>query len=592
MIRQKTILLMSLSAMALALLAGCNNNRDANTQNGTSTAAAQSAIAKSYICPMHPHYISTDEDGSCPICRMDLVPVASAQAPTGKGEILYYKNPMGQQDTSPVPKKDSMGMDYIAVYANEVPGGVAVSPEMIQTMGIKTAPARLSRFGGNIRVYGQIEANPRLETVSASRLEGWIENLTVRAIGDAVKRGGLLYRIYSPDLIGAQKEYLAALTIGNATRIAAVRQRLKSKGLQESSIVRLTQTQELIERIPVYAESAGIVSMLHVREGDYIKPGASVMRLQSYDIVWVIAAVPETDLRNVSTGMPVKLHFESTSDAPITGIIDYIYPTIDAKTRTADVRVEVKNKSGALRPGAYADIIIERGDMDQARLSVLTQAVLRDSQGAHVVVALGEGRFESRPIEIGEVSSGRTEVIAGLMLGEMIVSSGQFLLDSETNLREGFSKLTSSQAGFDAATPLSELPVDAAVLGRIDHIVDASLYLHEALINGYPIDPSFLDPIIEIADGLEAEFSGSTLTPIVTAAKKAIVSAKDSRSGPALAANLAQLNSALYPWLTWGAPSHYQSKGLVFYSDPGTERRWIQQGGPAANPFGGDDGDE
>lgn len=546
--------------------------------------------AAQYTCPMHPHYISDDPNGSCPICGMDLVPATGSGSATssGKGELLYYKNPMGLPDTSPVPKKDSMGMDYIAVYENEVQnGGIAVSPEMIQTMGIRTVTVGVSDFNQSLRAYGNVEPNTRLEAMAASRLEGWINGLTVRAEGDIVRRGQRLYSIYTPELIAAQKDYLASLQIGNERRIASVRQRLRSKGMQESLIARLTQTRALIEQVPVYSESAGVVTELMVRDGDYLKPGDPVMRLQSYDKVWVIASVPESDLPQIELGKTASLTFESAPDAAKTGTVDYIYPTIDASTRTASVRISVDNASGSLRPGAYADIVFipNQTETSPSKLAVPTQAVLRDSQGAHVMIALGDGRFESRDIVIGSSIRGRTEVLSGLVAGDIIVASGQFMLDSESNLREGLAKLSAPSARFDSTTPLSSLPIDAEDLSGIDHMVDAALYFHEAIIDGYAVDPYFLDPALTLIEGLKREFAGSNLIPILEGAGSAISNAKNSQSGENLAADLSDLMTAIEPWLISGAPSHYKSKGLIIYRDDETRRLWLQEGGLPANPY-------
>jgi len=390
----------------------------------------------SYTCPMHPHYIATDPNGGCPICGMDLVPVTT-EAKGGSG--------------------------------------VSVSPEMLQTMGIRTAVVSVSDFNQALRAYGTVEPNTRLESMAASRLEGWISGLTVRAEGDRVRRGQRLYSIYTPDLIAAQKDYLASLQIGNARRIASVRQRLISKGMQESLVDRLSETRELIERVPVYAENSGVVTQLMVRDGDYLKPGDPILQLQAYDKVWVIASVPESDLPKMDIGKTANLNFESAPDAAKSGKVDYIYPTIDPKTRTA----RVDNSSGSLRPGAYADIVFEANDTETSasQLSIPSQAILRDSRGAHVIVALGEGRFEPRDVSIGTSVRGRTEILSGLKEGERIVASGQFMLDSETNLREGFTKLSAPISNFDATTPLSELPIDAATLSQIDHMVDIAHYI-------------------------------------------------------------------------------------------------------------------
>lgn len=549
-----------------------------------------SADAAHYTCPMHPHYISDDPNGNCPICGMDLVSVSGSRpsSVSGKGALLYYKNPMGLPDTSPVPKKDSMGMDYIAVYENEAQnGGVSVAPEMIQTMGIRTVSVGVSHFNQSLRAYGNVEPNTRLETMSASRLEGWINGLTVRAEGDVVRDGQRLYSIYTPELIAAQKDYLASLQIGNERRIASVRQRLKSKGMQESLIARLTQTRELIERVPVYSESAGVVTALMVRDGDYLKPGDPVMRLQSYDKVWVIASVPESDLPQVDLGKVASLSFESAPDAANTGTVDYIYPTIDASTRTARVRISVDNASGSLRPGAYANIVFtpDPTEVSSSKLAVPTQAVLRDSRGAHVIMALGEGRFESRDITIGSSIRGRTEILSGLVAGDTIVASGQFMLDSESNLREGLAKLSAPSARFDSVTPLSDLPIDAASLSGIDHMVDAALYFHEAIIDGYAVDLYFLDPALTLIQGLKRQFAGSKLIPILDDAETVISNAKVSKTGEALATDLSELMTAIKPWLISGAPSHYKSKGLIYYRDNETRRLWLQDGGLPANPY-------
>ena len=358
-----------LTSAAATLLAACSDSPGIRTTEtpAEGQAAAASAEAAQYPCPMHPHYISTDPNGSCPICGMDLVPV-SADAGAAQGD-----------------------------------GSIAVVPEMIQTMGIRTAQAEVTDFGQSLRAFGVVETNERLENVAASRLEGWIESLTVRAEGDSVRPGALLYRVYSPDLIAAQKDYLNSLKIGNDNRIAAVRQRLRSLGMQTAAIERLTQNREVIERVPVYAEAGGTVAELQVREGDYVNPGTPILRLQSYSGVWVMASIPETELPLIDTGMPVRLDFPSAPEAPAEGQVDYIYPTIDPATRTAQVRIEVDNAAGYLRPGAYADITMDLGG--GPRLSVPSEAILRDSRGAHVIIAKGDGRFAGRAVRTG-VSAG------------------------------------------------------------------------------------------------------------------------------------------------------------------------------------------
>jgi Cu(I)/Ag(I) efflux system membrane fusion protein len=501
-----------------------------------------------YTCPMHPHYISTDPNGTCPICGMDLVPVAD---------------------------------DALA----QSTGAIVIPSEMIQTMGIRTARAEVAEFGRSLRAFGVVETNERLENVSASRLEGWIEDLTVRAEGDTVRPGALLYKVYSPDLIAAQKDFLNSLEIGNQARIAAVRQRLRSLGMQPSVIDQIARTRTEIERVPVYAEAGGIVARLQVREGDYVRPGTAILRLQSYSEVWVMASIPENDLPLVDTGLPVRLSFPSAPEAPAEGTIDYTYPTIDPSTRTAQVRIEVDNAAGYLRPGAYADITLDLAG--QARLSVPTEAILRDSRGSHVIVALGEGRFAGREVQAGVSANGRTEVLDGLTPGEFVVASGQFMLDSEVNLREGFSKLQASPAmAGGPETPLHRLPIDAKALEEINHFIDMALYFHEALVDNYRIDPYFVDPAIGLGETLRIRFADTKLVPILEDAETALRAAKDARNGEALSNELSRLLNALQPWLLEGAPAHYSNAGVTLFKDLESGRLWLEQATEPNNPYG------
>ena len=569
------------------LLTACGGaDPKAAARRGPDLIAVAAADVQSYTCPMHPHYISTDADGTCPICGMDLIPAKAASAASkGKGAILYYRNPMGLADTSPVPKKDSMGMDYIPVYAEPNTGsGITVPSEMLQTMGVRTAPARFASFGRTVRAYGNVQSNERTESASTSRLEGWIESLTVRAEGDTVRPGALLYRIYSPDLIAAQKDYLASVKIGNDTRIASVRQRLRSLGMQPATITQLARTGTLIERVPVYAETGGIVKSLDVREGDYVKPGTPVLRLQSYSDVWIIASVAEKDLPFIDTGMAVSLSIPSASDAAGTGKVDYIYPTIDPKTRTAQVRILVDNASGALRPGAYADVSFDLGG--ERRLSIPSEAVLRDSSGAHVVIALGEGKFDARAVQTGVSARGLTEILDGIKPDEVVVASGQFLLDSEVNLREGLAKLNGSAVNGNPDTPLDELVTDPGTLAEIDHLTDMALYFHEALTDGYQIDPGFVAPAIQAGETLGVRFTSTRLAPVLEGAVTSLESTTNSANEVTTRNALAALMTALDPWLMEGAPAHYRDAGLAFYRETETGRAWLQQGSEPTNPYG------
>lgn len=570
--KQFTSLLLTL--ILTLIVVACS---DAPELSNTANSLADKGKVTQYLCPMHPHYISTDAEDSCPICGMDLVPVVS-NLPKEAGSVS---------------DEHSTSIDN-----NQIE--VTVSNSMIQTMGVRTEPAQVVKFGRNLRAFGTVEANARLENSSVSRLEGWIEDLKVSAEGDLVKRGNLLYRIYSPALIAAQRDYLNALSLGNSKRINALKQRLLSTGMQSQTVQQLNQRKTTLDKVPVYAETSGVVTELNVRNGDYIKPGTQILRLQSYDQVWVIASIPETDLALIKKGITAHLKFPSAPSAAVQGTIDYIYPTVDPKTRTGKARIELKNASGRLLPGAYADITLSVGKQD--RLSIASESILRDSQGDHVIVALGQGRFASRVVTAGISAQGRTEITNGLQVGDWVVASGQFMLDSEVNLRESLLKLSASGANISADTAmnkpqqlLSELKPDANTLAQIDHFVDMALYFHEMLLKGQSIEPKFTDPAIVLADSLSERFVDTELEPILRNSQKVLREAKTSLKGDALATKLNQLMQIIKPWMLEGAPQHYLDLGLKLYRETdgsgardGDEdnRLWLQTSGNALNPYG------
>lgn len=382
----------------------------------------------------------------------------------GKGKILYYRNPMGLADTSPAPKKDWMGMDYIPVYENEDAGGgsaVVVPAETIQTLGVKIATADEIDFGRTIRTFGAVADNARLLTEVTSRVDGWVDELVITAVGDEVRTGDLLFRLRSPDLIAAKRDYVTALKSGSANWAVSSATRLKSLGLQDQTIAEIKVKRTVEDLTPFYAERDGIVSMLSVRKGAFIKSGDQIATIADYGVVWVIASIAEQDLPLIGPGAPATVTFPNAPGKSQSAIVDYVYPTVDQKTRTGKARIVLANSEFSLRPGAYADVSFETGL--QPRLAVPSEAILRNLSGAHVVMAMGEGRFMPMPVKTGLVAAGYTEILEGLEAGDPIVVSGQFLIDSESNLKESLSKLTAGHAGQGAAAMSdSAAPSDAS----------------------------------------------------------------------------------------------------------------------------------
>ncbi|MBF0186744.1 MAG: efflux RND transporter periplasmic adaptor subunit [Magnetococcales bacterium] len=507
--------------------------------------SVQTVSTKKFTCPMHPHYIA-EAMGACPICGMDLVPMATAD----EGEAT--------------------GSDQRQ--------GVVVPAETIQTMGVRLGRAEMTSFGREMRAYGLVTENSRLETILSGRVEGWIETLKVTAIGDIVRRGRLLFTLYSPDLVVAQQDYLDALAQGSKARIAVSRQRLKSLGVQAGALATIRKKRRVLQRVPVHAVHAGRVSKLAIRAGSYIKPGMSLITIQDYRSVWLMASVPEKDLPFISRKTVARVTFPNRPGAGIRTTVDYIYPTIDASSRTGQVRLVIPNPKGVLRPGAYADVVFE---VDvQKRLAIPSESILMDSDGPHVVLSSGEGRFEPRTVRTGLETGGRTEILEGIKAGEDVVISGQFLLDSESALRESFTKLQRLQ------TPLSLLSLTKGQMAMVDHLVDAALYVHESLADGFDMDPKFLQASREIKALLWSRFGKTQLGFLLDGAERAVGRIQQARTDTEILAALNDLTATLKPWILEAKPEHYQSKGLILFQDDGNGRLWMQLDDDAYNPYG------
>lgn len=518
---------------------------------GAAKSADDSAAAKhKWTCPMHPHYIA-DDFGTCPICGMDLVKLDTGGSAGGDGA----GGGGGQARTA-----------------------IAIPPETLQTMGVRLAKAEMSTFGRIIRSYGIVADNERLQTEMTARLEGWIEELKIRAVGDQVKEGDLLFTLYAPEFQVSQRDYLDALKGQDRTRIESVKARLRAFGMQERAIGELVRRGAALDFVPFHAERDGTVAMIELRPGSYVKRGMLLTRIQDYSQVWLMVSVPEKDLGFIKVGSPARVTLPNLPGREVLAKVEYVYPTVDAKTRTGKVRLVLDNHDGELRPGAYADVAFEVAAAQ--RLAVPTEAILTSGGGRYVVVSLGEGRFEPRAVATGLTSGRWTEIAGEIEVGEEIVVSGQFLIDSESALRESFRKLERLQL------PLSVLKLTDAQFAMVDHFVDAALYLHEALVDGYDVDAKFLDPAIEVKTLLWPTFQHTRLAFVMEDAVKAMRKAQAAEATSEVRSALADLATALGPWMREGAPRHYADKKLAMHVDEASGRMWVQQEGKAANPYG------
>lgn len=514
-------------------------------ESGKEKLDGKEAKAK-WTCPMHPHYIS-DDPGSCPICGMDLVKLETPGSAQGQ--------------TRPEDRSQ-----------------ITIAPETMQNMGVRIAKAEKTNFGRIIRSFGRIAENERLQTELTARLEGWIEDLRIRAVGDQVKKGDLLFTLYAPEYIISQRDLVGALKGRDRTRIESIKTRLRAFGMQERAIRQLEKKRSPNEFVPFYALRDGTVAMIELRPGSYVKRGTMMTRIQDYSQVWLMVSVPEKDLGFIRVGTPSRVTFPNSPGREVFARVEYVYPTVDAKTRTGQVRLVIDNKDGELRPGAYADVAF---DVEiKERLAVPTEAILKSGSGRYVVASLGQGRFEPRSVTAGLTTGKWTEVKGEVKGGDQIVVSGQFLIDSESALRESFKKLQRLQL------PLSLLKLDETQFAMIDHLVDAALYIHEALVDGYDIDPKQLDPAIEIKTFLWPAFQHTRLAYVMTDAVAALELAKVAKAESESRLAFAQLVEALKPWLLEGAPQHYKTKNVLLFKDHGSERMWLQMAGKPANPYG------
>jgi Cu(I)/Ag(I) efflux system membrane fusion protein len=371
-------------------------------------------------------------------------PAEAEQTPVVGGErkILYYRNPMGHPDTSPVPKKDSMGMDYIPVYAEEVddPNTVKVSLDKIQRSGVKTEKVGNQSLARTVRAVGMVDHDETLLTVVTMRSDGYIEDLFVNKIGQHVKQGEPLFQVYSPQIQQAQTDLIVALRAearkgADADRaLEGAMQRLRNLGVPQSRIDEIRKTQANPRTLDWPAPADGDVVEKRIIDGQRVAAGDELYRLADHSRVWLIADVAEADIAAVEVGMNAAVTLRALPTRLIEGEVTFLYPVRKPETRTVSVRIELANPDGLLKPGMYADVVFGVGD-DNAVTAVPDSAVIYSGTRQVVLVAKGEGRFEPRAVKLGRRGGGFIEVLEGVSPGEEVVTSATFLIDAESNLR-------------------------------------------------------------------------------------------------------------------------------------------------------------
>lgn len=362
-----------------------------------------------------------------------------AKAAEAKAErkIKYYRNPMGLPDTSPAPKKDSMGMDYIPVYEGEDTddGSVKLSPGKIQRTGAKSAPVVRQAIRSIIRAPGVVKEDERRVSVVALRFEGFVESVANVTTGDHVHKGQALMNVYSPALSSAAAEYLSAINAGATGKdLKGARRRLENLATPETAIKELERTREISLSIPWLAPQDGEILERNAVNGMRAGPGDVLFRIADHQLVWVLIDVAERDLPQITVGTKATIRPRGLAGRTFTGEVSLIYPHLMTQTRTARIRVELPNPDEALRPEMYVDAEIETGTPAPV-LAVPESAVLDSGTRQAVLIDKGDGRFEPREVKLGRRGGGYVEVTDGVAESDAVVTSANFLIDAESNLK-------------------------------------------------------------------------------------------------------------------------------------------------------------
>lgn len=394
-----------------------------------------------------------------------LAPTAPIAAVGAERTPLYYRHPMNPEVTSKVPAKDPMGMDYLPVYADdaagagEVAGSVRINPATVQSFGVRTAAAHRQTMTRDVFTVGRVDYDEKKLSRFHPKVEGWIERQAIAETGSVVDQGSTLLELYSPVLVVSQEEYLLALR--NRAALAAspypeiargaeqlaqsARQRLLLLDLPKAQLRRLEKDLEVSHTVPIQSPFAGIVVKVGAREGEYVTPQTELYVLADLSTVWVYADVYEYEMPWVALGDVAQLSLAGLPEQTFEGRVDFIYPYLDKATRTQKVRLIFANPERLLKPEMYGDVSIRTSRQLDA-VVIPSEAVIRSGRREQVFVLRAPGQYEPRPVTLGVSTDGLVQITEGLAAGEQVVVSGQFLIDSESKLREVSAKMQEPKA--------------------------------------------------------------------------------------------------------------------------------------------------
>ncbi|MBN1377629.1 MAG: efflux RND transporter periplasmic adaptor subunit [Gammaproteobacteria bacterium] len=369
----------------------------------------------------------------------------SSESKNDEKKPLYWVAPMDSSYRRNEPGKSPMGMDLVPVYAegnakDGNAGTVRISPVIENNLGIRVEAVKKGKLTLDIQTVGYVSFDEQRLLHVHSRVDGWVEKLSVTSVGDPVKKDQLLFELYSPELIYAQEEYVSSLKAGSGDLLRASISKLKALGISDRQISELRRNKKVNQQMAFYAERNGYVSELNVREGMFIQPATTVLSMGNLDTVWVIAEIFEHQGGWIEAGQSVEMTVNSYPGESWQGKVDYVYPVINAQTRTVRARIKFDNPDHHLKPDMFAQLTIHAGYRDNA-INVPREAVIRDGRMSRVVKVVGDGHYRSSRIETGIEIGDRVEVIKGLKEYDKVVVSAQFLIDSESSITADLSRI-------------------------------------------------------------------------------------------------------------------------------------------------------
>lgn len=383
----------------------------------------------------------------------------SQAASTPEKKVLFYRNPMNPAVTSPVFTQDEMGMDYIPVYeggesSQTQPGTVSIDPTVEQNIGVRTTAAKQQNLSRTLRTIGRVTYDEERVALLHPKYEGWVENMFIDKTGERVGKNTMLMSIYSPQLVATQEEYLLALNNAESLKdspfkdvregaislLNSARERLELLDVPQHQIEQLNKERKVMKGLHIHSPFAGTVMNIGARDGQRITPSTELYKIADLTRVWVIVDLYEDDLPWVQLGDAAMMQVAGIPGRKFKGKVSFIYPYLEAKTRTLKVRLEFDNPKLALKPEMFANVTIKAGKQFNA-VVVPSEAIVRTGTQEQVFVQREPGKFEPRNVVVGVEADGLVQIVEGVQVGEEVVTSGQFLIDSESKLQEATAKM-------------------------------------------------------------------------------------------------------------------------------------------------------